>query len=1113
MKIDVHEALLPSNTTQAKSLVFELYVPEGFAAWRDATWLMLRLGDPHTKQGSGIQTKVRLPDVPCINEFNQPHHFAMRVSLASSTKSHSSTHYKSLKLPVTFEDVCRLHASRYAMLDYEEDAWTSKQSDTPGSFARISSPLMPHTSVYFMLRKHIHPTFQGEAVTPNIIIASQTECPNTLSMSEFLAFQDLRLGKGAQWIRLARELASSNLNFGTPEVYALVLELALMAGATHAGDALRENHWVFGDPQFCSMLSAVLGKRLDVIASNWREGQTMECLVRLIERLWCLASTEKSVMEAEKLLFSVRQIARDWVRLLRREVSSASDVETAQKRSIDAFVAALLCRKTFVIEAARPNSFLSPDDLACFLECAFTIKENLPSGETGHISRMSLNLRKLYISDIKLVLSLEHQLKGTVQAQQPAVCQALNRTWGDEEEGCSRAFTEWRFCSPPRDSWVTARTIAAHNLASQEVYFDLFDGTLLIDGQPVGRLPEEYSKQTFFQAFFGTRVFRTYPSGMPGMSYMLASQYEGHHIHFGYRNGIPFMRARSIGTIPTFLEFIPSETFSSAVPGSVPDLPGPLIKDHVHWLDIASKRLIVRPRKSMWWSKPSDWVVNLMSRQAMRRRSLLIDPSSAIFASVASIIEPFESRSRMVLFQPHLRSLSLNLPSLELSFRVNDQGLLECDQLHAVVDPDQDIGTFYGIKSSLVLRDTTTARKQSILVAMGTATIEQKGGHPEINIINNGYYARYNVNSLLGRLECACEPRLIYFKAYCHAITASMMPDPLTKRTGTDEALHCLSAGHAQPWEPLDAECYRILQSIAAITPSRFYYPQNMKVLQRVTWKDTLTPGVQHDSFRPIVEQTLKHCNKLYRFNRRGDEPPTTTNGGEVHLLDRAGARHQRFQVFRTRQELLTTLEPEYRARDCLGSSSYQQAFETAFLVKEWPKKLRANCDLAATMHELPLIEGFENKFDCHLLSDLMNMDIASRWGSLFALCRDALEAQDKYSLMFHFSTMAFGGQCDMAMLRALIAIAASEDFTNVKLPTCSSFRHFCVDGKPTVPILMALSKSFQAPYPPDLRNEVSISMSSKQRHQLEVAQLKHQDTSDRSCRKFARHIVSQWPT
>lgn len=44
MRIQIHEALLPSDAIQAKAVVFELCVPQGFAAWRDTTWYILQMG-------------------------------------------------------------------------------------------------------------------------------------------------------------------------------------------------------------------------------------------------------------------------------------------------------------------------------------------------------------------------------------------------------------------------------------------------------------------------------------------------------------------------------------------------------------------------------------------------------------------------------------------------------------------------------------------------------------------------------------------------------------------------------------------------------------------------------------------------------------------------------------------------------------------------------------------------------------------------------------------------------------------------------------------------------------------------------------------------------------
>ena len=42
MRIQVHERYHSDDDTLAKATVFELAIPEAFAAWRDATWVILR---------------------------------------------------------------------------------------------------------------------------------------------------------------------------------------------------------------------------------------------------------------------------------------------------------------------------------------------------------------------------------------------------------------------------------------------------------------------------------------------------------------------------------------------------------------------------------------------------------------------------------------------------------------------------------------------------------------------------------------------------------------------------------------------------------------------------------------------------------------------------------------------------------------------------------------------------------------------------------------------------------------------------------------------------------------------------------------------------------------
>lgn len=1111
MRIQLHEALLPDHTTQVKSLVFELLLPEGFAAWRDATWQLVQLGRRTTKSDREAQPWCLLGDYQGLRSYMRL--TGSSITLASYTKSFLKAHYAQVSFPIPLEKVCLGHGPKYRLFDDSRKMWTSSREKP--SFAGLCAPYLPTKSVYGSLRRYLHPTFDGKPPSANEIIASQTHCPNSLTPTEFTSFQELRLGTRIQWIRLLRELASSNLNFGTLEVGILVSELALVVGPPNEKNLLRAGHWVFEDLTFCIALNAQIQRRLESIAANWREGQTVECLLILLQRIWSLATFAEAKTEAEISMLYVRKITHDWSRSLRQEICNATSTETAQKRSQNALLATLLCRKTFSLEAADPNKILQADMLAMFLECSFTLKDNLPANEAGFIGKMPVFLRKLYVSDIKLVHRLESQLRSAILSLKDAVGQAVSSVWADAEGQSTRVFTPWTLLPDPHYGWVTAQSISIDGLLEQSVFFDMFDGTLLIDGQPLGHLPDDYTKQEFFHRIFGNRVFRTFPSNIPGMSYQLASLFVGHQIHFGFRDGVPFMRARSPDK--RTLELVPPTVFLSRVPSDAPDLPLPLISECAHWLDLASHSIEIRSSSNMWRSKQRNWVINLRTNQAHRGQinegySLLVDPRSSIFNRIATIIEPFEHRSKMTVFQPQKNNVSLHLPGLELSFRVNSEGLLESQQLRAVIDTNQDAGTLYGIESKLVLRDSMVPEDRSIVVAMGPATIEQNGAHVRIRISHTGFYARFLINNVLGRLECASEPRLIYFKAYCHAITAFVLPDPLTGRTGTEEAIHCLRSGNAQPWAPVDEVAYGILSNIADLTPKRVYYPEKLKVLQKVLWKDYLVSTVQHDEFRPIIREIMQQCLVLHRFHLGSAKPPAEDQAGDEHLLLRAQIRRNAFRAVQDFQTSSTAEDRKYVPRDCAKPSGAKNAYESASLIKNWSSRIRVNPNLSAVLQAWPLIQGYDLDFELFLFADLINLNLAANWGSLFTLCQRATQAQDRFKLMFLFSTMSFDATVDMTVIRTLIAIAITEDFRTLSLPRHPSFTHFRRGQVPNVDFLSPLMNPYRTPYPEDERALLSVAMHSKQRRTLEMAQFGHEHLSENSCKAFSRHLLLQWP-
>lgn len=95
MRIQVHESLLPADQAVSKAVIFELLIPPGFAAWRDATWQLLQLG-----RGPQIPDKsphVFLYDYPGLKPYMEP--TGCGITLASRTKYVFIYHHPISKWP------------------------------------------------------------------------------------------------------------------------------------------------------------------------------------------------------------------------------------------------------------------------------------------------------------------------------------------------------------------------------------------------------------------------------------------------------------------------------------------------------------------------------------------------------------------------------------------------------------------------------------------------------------------------------------------------------------------------------------------------------------------------------------------------------------------------------------------------------------------------------------------------------------------------------------------------------------------------------------------------------------------------------------------------------
>ena len=1028
------------------------------------------------------------------------------VSLASTHKPFVSTHYKSVCFPVGLEDVCLESGLRWAYFDPATKIWCGRNTQKP-SFAHHCHLNMPANSPFSFLQSSDNFALDSSGPSSYDIIASQTRCPSGLNVQEFMTYQTLLSGKNRRWPQMLIELGSSNLNFSSEATASLMTQLALQAGPGYNSDPLRTVHRIFQDKSFCNRLMEQIDLRLEAISSNWRETSCAQMLLALTVRL-CSIGSQSIVREALQILGKIRTITFQWISRLRTEIHNSTDASTSRRYSRYAFWAALLCKRTFAVQREGVDDgyiqSLLLSALPMFIECSITLQDNL----VGDPATSPTSEKNALIDDLKMVRRIRFMLRQCIQASRSSLEIAISNVWPQPEGEASRSYSSFQFLEPPNDWWIQLTINATCENNQQTIHYHSLEGHLLIDGQPLGRLPAKYREALVLQQLFGEQRLLTYPSAFPGMIYTVAFNMHGHQIHLGFRNKVLIAQACVQGRL---LELVPPEAFANE---SDFDLPAELIENCVHWLDLRTGVLEVRQRPDIWISKPSNWRVDFNTCMAQRRRSWLVDPHSLLFQRVARIFDHFEYRQRLTIFQPERGNLSVEMRRLELSFFVNAGGLLQSKQLRSVIDRDQDAGTWYGLQSKLVLRDAVNPRQRSIIVPVGVIKYTRNGFHVTVKVENCGFYGRFVIDDVLGRLDSPTEPILLYAKAQFHAYTSFVVPDPLTKRTGTEEALHCLNSGYCQPWTPLNKIALGILMSMANFTPMREYYPREIKKMQFVVWDPHLTATIQHDGFRLAVKAICDKSEKLSAFVLQKTEHLSLPEAADSHLVRRSYLRRRLYQRPNSDCDAQQqTSDLPYDARDrCPLSQARLNVFESASLVRNWPSEIAVIPSLAGILVNWPTIGGYDREFDKTLLSDLLDVQFALEWGSLANLCRES-GPKNMHRLMFLFSVMSFREDVDMDVLRILIALAVLEGTKSLDPPKWPSYSKFRPNQTPSMEYLVDLIKNCRVPYPADERVIFQSSIGSKLRRKLEAAERAHQKRSESECKALAQYFLDQWPS
>ena len=755
----------------------------------------------------------------------------------------------------------------------------------------------------------------------------------------------------------------------------------------------------------------------------------MTLVIVVALRIANLTSNEDCRSGALQILHKCRQIILDWTESLSKFLESTSDNDQIQRVQQNLLKAGLLGKLTYSLDSSHVKESLdSTEDLKYWVLFSIIVHDNTP----GSIANLSALLRRLLLNDRNISYEVSATVKGLLsKGDNDGLDQAVKIMWSSFEINSA----PWTPLPLHDERWLEKNSSAVKGHSAQTVSYNVLEGELLVGGRPLGRLPQEYIHSDLYLRIFGSQIFSVCTSNMPGMLYMSARDVEGHQLHFGTRDGGIVIRMR---TETCTWEAIPHGKLRD-------DFPSILVEEFLHWLEISTRVLEFRPFGALYKQR-IEWQLwyNTASLSVLWKGSQrLVDIRSKTVDSINSVFAPLESPSYIHVTRSSKCAINIELPRLGLRFWLNQDGELECRELRKIIDPDQYIGTFVGLRSKMVLCERGVFAQQldrTVIVPAGKVSVSRSDlSHVAVSISTGDrlvHCFRFQVDSILGRIRSDGSLRSRLLQAYLHALTSNILPDPLTRRTGTEEGLLLLKALSKQAWKPLDEEESSMLQLLSALT-RRTFYPDHLQVMQNVIWDPELSFLSQHDGFDPLCRRLVESGNRFGVFHSNIQPVCSLDQSGSLYLLQRAELRHSTFRSpqFGGTADLFANDEI-YLSRDNSSITDRGlKAYQIASLVAEWPSQFAASRNVIADFKRWGLVSGSGPTYESSTpITSLLQLNFARSWVLLRRLCCRSNQLRDKFKLLFLFAIIAYGpGIASLEDLQTLLAFAFLSELREVQ--------------------------------------------------------------------------------
>jgi len=555
------------------------------------------------------------------------------------------------------------------------------------------------------------------------------------------------------------------------------------------------------------------------------------------------------------------------------------------------------------------------------------------------------------------------------------------------------------------------------------------------------------------------------------------------------------------------------------------DFPQAFVQGYAHWLEVKTGSVEWRPLLNAWTPTLQNWQMRSGSQGEnllIRGPSKLIDLHTPTAKAVSTILSPLEHATHInITLNCKTEVLEVHLPRLKLDFFLRKGATqLESKQFRGMtVDANQSLGTLTGLVNKLVLRGNNDSLR-SVIIPHGDVLFKPEEPHVRVHIDTStehvSYYL-YHIDCQIGRLVDNGSLKSKLFKCYLHAITAHCLTDELTGRTGTEEALFTLASPSIRSFPRLEQMEIDLLVLLARLTPYRQYYPQNLRVMQKVEW-ETLSSLSQHNSFCKSVRSIFEQARTFGLFHETPTELPNAEICGDQHLLERAAIRDSTYRVHGSGAEDHTAEhDVVYIGRDNVSNSVQEfQICRIAKLVDGWSANLRGCSQL---LHEIEAwgkpVLGCRTEHSFPLDYDMRWLDppaefLPADWCTLQTTLSNSAIEKDKYRIMMFLSTLSYSQHAKRELVETLFAFATVPKLRAIRPPDYVSFvlsHGFEPDRKKLVDVVKNRARPFHScpeSSLPQLSYETWEDADERRRD-------KHQAAVEECLGIFADALIYQW--